>query len=1030
MTMSSCRNNPVEYNSEMAPFEIEQLNKGPFKVYSFGEMPQEFTAGSGSKLELSNAFYRTEKNIVDGSSLCWNWDKPGASISLTDPDAFRYLTGKNWKKEFNWETVNKLSALTFWIYAEKPQDKELKFSIGKGKRVDCQFSLSLNFSGWYRFAALYGRDMQGFPLPDADTLTITTSGKAGKVWIDLLRTNEKIDSRQVRPTKQAPWIYAATSFKDNYQWKPEIPERLSPEIIKEMQNISQKYLMRYKGNFNQRKLTDKQLNELRKRFSAWKIKRTGKAISGRSVARKGVARYWREATALAAAYYCDPRTEVKKELKNMFFDMCDHFVSLGGGGKHIAGYGIREVYCRPLVWMKKELQKESKFKPLLECFRKALGVNGFYKLYPRFNADTANTELQARLGIMLASDDVKQKYADLMALQRWLTLSAEGYGEIKPDGCFFHHNQPYSGYVIPAMNPLVECIALLNGSIFESRAMYKITRKFLWNMHFFTDFDAWPFFFTGRWPSREARIKSLVKDYAIMAKLTNPDTGANFDPQMAAIYMYYAAVYNANPMKDKIYAEFANRGIKPDKPEGNLALPYAVADFHRRDKWLAAVRGQRKDFLSYECYSSFGWESALARYTNYGILLLVTRGEGKYPVSQSAMGLVFDNGWNWNYLPGTTARVLPPENLVTRFVVEEGAPHDENFALGCSLDNNGIFGLKLHETIPTRTGPPRSWYGEKEFERLIEQAGYDESFRANKSYFLFDNRIVALGSGIVNDDSDHKTVTTLFQHILKPEEQEHFVCSDPNGKKVFPVSIAVQGEAIIVDKNNNGYYIPIGNDALQIVRGNNPGAKAVRKAPFYKKTKGATELVYFDHGTDPDNKSYEYCVVIGADTRKMIDFTEAQQASQAYYRVLQKDQIAHVLHDCKSDTTGYVAFEKTEKLPGPLYAVSRPSLVMLRKTSNDKLRMSAAAPDFGPGFGNDSFLREYKDFPLMDGEYMDSLYPQGVKLTVAIRGKWRPAEFNNNIQFRRISMLPDGSFVSLFDIHCRNGISEKITLGQ
>ncbi len=1029
LTVAGCQSRTGVYDPDLAPFEIEKLNNGPFQVYSFSQMPQGLSASNGSNIKLSDTFYRTEKNITDTKSLCWSWNTPEASIKLTDPSSFQFLTGKNWKKEFNWETVNKLSALSFWVYCERPQAGSLEFSIGKGKRIDCRFSLSLNFKGWYRFAALYGRDMPEFPKVDADTLTVTATGNSGKVWIDLLRTNDKLDARQVQPTKQAPWIYAANSFNRNYDWQPNVPKVLSPDIINQMGKISSSYLTRYRKSLKSQNLTDKQLQNLRKNFAKWQIKCKGSSISGRSINRNQVAEYWNEALALANAYHREKRPAVKQPLKQMFFDLCDHFVEQNRHVGHLAGYGIREVYCQPLILMKKELQQAGKFQPLLKCLRRALGVKNFYALYPKFNMDVANTELLARLCIILTSDNPKQKYADLKALQRWLTLSAQGYGEIKPDGCFYHHNQPYSGYVIPAIPPLVECVALLNGSDFESVAMDKIIRKFLWNMHFFTNFDAWPFFFNGRWPAHDARIKSLINTYAIMAKLADHETGATFDPLMAGIYMYYTRVYNSDPMKDQNYAEFASRNVKPDKPEGNLSLPYAVASFHRRDNWLAAVRGQRKDFLSYESYSSWGWESALARYTNYGILMLVTEPAKFRPVSQTASGLVFDEGWNWNYLPGTTTRVLPPEKLVTHFVVEEGAPYDENFALGCSLNGNGIFGLKLHETVPSRTGPPRSWYGEREFKRLIEHSGYDESFKARKSYFFFNNRIVVLGSGIQNNDSDHKTITTLFQHVLIPEEQEKFVCSDPDCKRAFPIKKTIKGEVILVDKNTNGYYIPAGNDMIKIHRGINPGAKAVRTAPFYVKTSGNTELAYFDHGTSPDNKGYQYCVVIGADTRKMVDFVEVQKSSKPYYSILQKNCKAHILCDRLSQTTGYVVFEKSDKMPGPLYATSRPSLIMLQETHDGKLSLSAAVPNFGPGFGNDSYLREYKNFKLMDGEYMDSLYLQGVKLTLALRGKWRPASFNDNILFRRVALLPDGSFVTLFDIHCRNGIAEKILLG-
>ena len=54
----------------------------------------------------------------------------------------------------------------------------------------------------------------------------------------------------------------------------------------------------------------------------------------------------------------------------------------------------------------------------------------------------------------------------------------------------------------------------------------------------------------------------------------------------------------------------------------------------------------------------------------------------------------------------------------------------------------------------------------------------NKSLRANKSYFLFDNRVIALGSGIENNDKQHTTETTLFQFAV-PKLQSIII----NGKK-------------------------------------------------------------------------------------------------------------------------------------------------------------------------------------------------------------------------------------------------------
>jgi chondroitin-sulfate-ABC endolyase/exolyase len=1034
-TQHGCKSQKqVVYDPDMAPYEIQQINNGPFKTWSFGNVPKAFQAEKGSVLKADDVHFRPKNNPAERGSLCWTWNQPEANITFTDPDAFQYLTGKHWTKEDNWETVCPLSALSFWIYNPEASDGLLDFKIGRGTRVDCEFTLKLNFTGWHHFKALYGRDMRGFPESDADTMTISVSdnAKSGKVYFDSFCTNVKIDQRFVRPTAQAPWIYGVNSFNHRLHWKPEVPEILPRKVISQMNKISARCLSRYEHKFTPRRLSEKNLLKLRENFKKWQIHKSNGKLVGVDVAGRNVRVYWAEAGALAAAFKTESRPEIKAELRDMFMTMCDYFVAIGYGTvRHAAGYGIREIYCRPLLLMKPELKKAGKFEQMYECFRNCLPVKSLYRVQTNFSADFANTELDAVMFMILINDDQRQKYSDLMALRRWQTLSALGYGEIKPDGSLFHHQQPYSGYAIPAINPLMRCVELVNGTVFESRDMFYMAKKIMWNLYFMTDFDAYPFPYNGRWPERAARIVAQVYNYAVLASLTDPETGADFDPEMAAIYMYFAKGYGKNAENDSSYAEFQKRGIKPAVPVGSLSLPTAVALFHRRGDWLAVARGQRKDFLSFETYTSFGWESALGRYMNYGNLLLITKGNKEYPVDQEGSGFVFDKGWNWSYVPGTTTRVLPAERLVSHFVVEEAFPVDEDFAIGCTLDSNGIFGFKLRENPPARTGPTRSWLGEKEFQKRIEHSGYDDSFRARKSWFMFDNRIVALGSDIVNDDKENRTVTTLIQHYLTQSEKKKFILSE-NASAVFPLKKTVKNGGWLVDKNGDGFYVPDGNDPLVIERLKRASHRAVHKAPFFAPSSGNNELVYFDHGTAPDKKSYEYCAIIGANKAVMDKFSrEMTNPEIAPYKVLRKDDKAHVVWDRASATTGSVFFEKLEENnAGPVYGVSKPCLVMVKQLEDGKVKISVADPDFGPSFGSDIFVRDYKKFGIMEGQHMDKYYPAGSKVTIAVRGKWRPAEFHRRFFPRRVSTLSDGSYVTLIDVYCKLGLTESITLAD
>ena len=52
--------------------------------------------------------------------------------------------------------------------------------------------------------------------------------------------------------------------------------------------------------------------------------------------------------------------------------------------------------------------------------------------------------------------------------------------------------------------------------------------------------------------------------------------------------------------------------------------------------------------------------------------------------------------------------------------------------------------------------------------------------------------------------------------------------------------------------------------------------------------------------------------------------------SNPRYTVLKKDNTAHVVRDDISGMIGYVIFQPTEKLPGPLSGSSRPGLALVK----------------------------------------------------------------------------------------------------
>jgi chondroitin-sulfate-ABC endolyase/exolyase len=384
-------------------------------------------------------------------------------------------------------------------------------------------------------------------------------------------------------------------------------------------------------------------------------------------------------------------------------------------------------------------------------------------------------------------------------------------------------------------------------------------------------------------------------------------------------------------------------------------MNHTVAAIHRREDWMVFVRGQRSPYVSGENYQ--GSTAPMSRFLNFGLMEIVSAGSPPN-ILESSLGVFpkgTEAGWDFNYHPGTTARVLPNDALTSHFPIDERFTA-ETFALGTSLDGNGVFGMKLREDLPgvpdpRRIGPVRYWMGEKKYHDLISHARVDPHFRARKSVFFFDDRIVCLGSGIRSRDPEAPVRTTLFQHMLTPAQKS---------ARPFPDTrlIAAGDAGILVDRNGNGYYVAPGNNSCTYTRAHRDLPYVFKWNPLdpdeekeINENSGDTELAFLDHGGAPKGSDYEYCVLIRADDERMKGFALAMSnPERRFYDVLQRDDTAHIVYDRNSATTGYVIFE-----PGALLtdhrslitSSSRPCVAMTRIAADGILRLSVCDPEIG-----------------------------------------------------------------------------------
>jgi chondroitin-sulfate-ABC endolyase/exolyase len=415
------------------------------------------------------------------------------------------------------------------------------------------------------------------------------------------------------------------------------------------------------------------------------------------------------------------------------------------------------------------------------------------------------------------------------------------------------------------------------------------------------------------------------------------------------------------------------------------------------------MRGMKKGIEANEAYA-VQQGNTMGRYINYGQIQVFTHDNvmnDGFPA-----GRCMTHGWDYNFWPGTTVRVIPHTALRQHFKNVE-ATTTEYFAGGTSLDGNGIFGMKLQEelpqtTDPLRLGPPLYWLGNKEYKKRCKDSMYDTSFRARKSMFFFENRIIALGSGIFSNDGEHHAVTTLFQNAIQPQKRNNFI--DNTGiKKVFPLEKTYAATCWMISLADLGYYVPKGNDLLKISR-------KLEKKPYYlnwypeapqkhnqiEPNEGEIELAYFDHGKAPQNGTYEYCILIKADKAMMQDFTaKMSKPETALYKVLAKDNCLHAIYDVSSATTAYVVFETGNiNVRGILKSVDKPCMVMIRELGY-KIRVSLYNPDFD----------NYEKF--------GSPVQNGSPVKMHLNGKWKLTDANN---------LVSAENESTFIVHGKNAV--------
>jgi chondroitin AC lyase len=203
--------------------------------------------------------------------------------------------------------------------------------------------------------------------------------------------------------------------------------------------------------------------------------------------------------------------------------------------------------------------------------------------------------------------------------------------------------------------------------------------------------------------------------------------------------------------------------------------------------------------------------------------------------------------------------------------------------------------------------------------------------RARKSWFMFDGKIACLGAGIWSNAG--LTVTTgINQTYLNGEVTV----------KINDQAIGVNGKQVFISPSwilhdNIGYLFPEGGKIMLQAESTEGSWNWVAKSYPDERISADLFRLWFDHGKNPRDRSYEYILIPGADREKLENLEKKDHLE------IRNDKDIQAVYS-KDRTCVGIVFYKAGMFDGdPVIEVNKPCIVMV-KQKPEGLQVSMADP--------------------------------------------------------------------------------------
>ncbi|WP_430812252.1 MULTISPECIES: chondroitinase family polysaccharide lyase [unclassified Carboxylicivirga] len=992
-------------------------------------------------------------------SLMWNWKK-GDILSVNQLEGLEKATSKygggqpeNYEPAFYKEGY--YGGIKMWVYQSEAIDGEMVFQVGSNAKAALdnpkyRFAINLNFTGWRAVWVQFNEDAL---IPDykgsqqmQSLIAKPQKGPSkGTLFIDHFQLLEFVSYKrhsdqvfvnnkaQVRSDsyeilkpyqKYESFLTASHSGSNASGISSEIEERLEYIILGGNDTDWQSH------GINLKKETARQTKKAIAAYNKLQLSEQGGMVNGIPLYTcrdehgtqngQNFQRVMQNTLfPLAMDYRLNKASESQEKLLMLYNYLSDQGWQAGSALGTVDHIIRLNSYAISLFLMRNDLPKE-----MLEQHQKCLAWHT--RIGNIIDCDQSkgeNTDMVrggalAKLITVLLMSDGPQKVQMLNEFKMYMdyvTAFAPGYSDtVKPDYSIFHHRGTYlNAYGVSAINTIAMISWMLNETDFALSADTQTTlKKTLVRQYEIAHGLDLHMGVGGRFPYKNTGIdRFMLPAYAFMSL----NDKVVEDEQMAAVFNYlyklspqesvkgiltpaltYSGTYGTINLMVTLNKKMGDRVLQPE--DGNYSLPYSSLSVHRRDNWLATVKGYDKYVWDYE--TGHKGENNLGRYLSHGAMFLFKSSPGG---GMKAAGMEQNSGFHWGYLPGATTKAMPIDKVYFKNKPTEKYKEgfhrsftETTFARGLTAEGkNGVFAMELRDDV--QPSPDKNLF--------------DASFRARKSYFFFDGEIVCLGSNISNDDKDYATITTLFQTNIG----EHGIPDRAtllNGESI--------GESLSLTKNLKGgvltdaqgihYIIP---EAFNVILEQKNQASLQKIAGGkYKPITAPHVKAWLNHGKQPKAEGYEYLILMDEPVDKALT-----RKTNKGYEVLQRDASAHIVKHHASNACAYAIFNADAPVhKGLVASVDTPVMLYIQQDKHNAC-LTVANPDLK--------LKKWNhNMSVMPGDIVHE-WSQGSIVTISLKGHWKPAAY--------VYELLNYDYTDAqtrFKIYCKDGKSIDLPLRE